>query len=359
MRWRPGWSSAYARFDEGARASFIEARRLYDDGHRLAAREALQSLQVEDPDNLEVGAWLQDVESELLEGGLDLFAGRHSLSVETPEDVLRLVYAEDKDRSPTVSSLILAARAETDVIAAENLLDKALELDPTCAWAHYARSHILLLDRTRIDRWGLARAALDRALELNPGHLRARRLESWMLSQEGSSDAAEKSLGRWLDVALEDPRVHRREEVGALLDLALLFLLGGDDGRAERILDDLEGEEIERSRRLALLAVARQEGGDSLGALEATLRAQGAGRGEVLPLVQEAMIQELFLGDSETAEERWRAVAELADESTEIADLVRGLRARVRIERVEEERRLREALEAAETGRTATGADLP
>ncbi|QDV07795.1 hypothetical protein Poly30_33280 [Planctomycetes bacterium Poly30] len=258
--------------------------------------------------------------------------------------MLRRVYAARNDTESTVISFVLAARAETDVIAAETLLGKALELDPTCAWAHYGRSHVLLMDRSRADRWGQAGDALERALQLDPGHLRARRLEAWMQAEEGSRDGAAKNLLRWIELTEDDPRVSVRDAIEARLDLALLFLLAGEDGRAERLLEDLEGEETGRARRLTLLAVARQEAGNELGALEAALRGQGAEREAALPLMQEALLHELFLGDPEAAEARWRAVADLGSGSTNIADLVRSLRARVRLERVE-----RKALDAAAT----------
>ena len=98
-------------------------------------------------------------------------------------------------------------------------------------------------------------------------------------------------------------------------------------------VEDLEGEPEGRARRWMLLTVARQEGGDLLGALDATLRAQGASAGEVLPLVQEALLSEVFLDRPEVATARWQEVAELAGDGPTIGDLVEGLRARVRMER--------------------------
>ncbi|MFT5731677.1 MAG: hypothetical protein ACJAZN_002545 [Planctomycetota bacterium] len=335
VRWRSGWSSAYSRFSDEARDRFVHARALLDSGRRMEALTELRGLASSDPDNLEIGAWLQDLEGDLLVDGEDLFAGTHSLAAESAPDVLRRVYSTRKDNEPTVTSFVLAARAETDVMSVETLLGKALALDPTCAWAHYGRSHVLLMDRTRPDRWGQAGDALERALLLDPGHLRARRLEAWMRAEEGSRDKAARNLQRWIELTVDDPRVSIEDAVQARIDLALLFLLDGDDGRAERLLQDLEGQEIGRARRLTLLAVARQEAGDELGALDAALRAQGAERGAALPLMQEALLHELFLGDPKTAEARWRAVAELADGTKQIADLVRGLRARVRLERID------------------------
>ena len=333
VRWRSSWTSAYSRFLGDTPEEFTKARGLYDLGLRLEARRALSELALRGPDNLEIGAWLQDLEAELLEDGHDVFVDTLSLTEASGPDVLRRVYAARKDREPNVTSFVLAARAETDVLAAEILLDRALELDPTCAWAHYGRSHVLLTDRSRIDRWGQAGDALSKALQFDPSHLRARRLEAWMQAEEGSLDSATINLIRWIEIADGDPRVTRSDAVEARLDLALLFLLDGEDRRAERLLDDLEGEDLGRPRRLTLLTVARQEAGNELGALDAALRAQGSGGAAALPLVQEALLQELFLGNPEAAEERWRAVADLADNTTQISDLVRGLRARIRLER--------------------------
>ena len=339
--WVAGWESPYATFDPAERAEFTAARGLLDDGRRLEGLRALRALTAGDPGNLELACWAQDVESELLSDGAaasQVFPEASSSLGEAAAggavaDTLRLVYATRSEASPTVEVLILAARAETDGLAAESLLRRALELDPVCSWAHYGLSHVLLEKRSQPDRWSLARGALERALELEPGHLRARRLEAWMLAEEGSRDLAESQLRRWLEEADGDPRVSHVEMIEARLDLALLLLLRGEDGRAARLLEDLEGEPVGRARRWMLLTVARQEGGDVLGALDATLRAQGAAAGEVLPLVQEALLSEVFLDRPEAASALWQEVADLAQDGATISDLVQGLRARVRMER--------------------------
>jgi len=308
-----------------------------ESGQRMEALGILRELQSQSPDNLETGAWLQDLEAELLGDGVDVLVGPglggHSLAAHAAPDVLRLAYAERADIEPTVASFVLAARAETDVIAALNLLGKAIELDPTCAWAHYGRSHVLLQDRTRADRWGLAREALSKALQFDFGHLRARRLEAWMAAEEGSRTTAEAQLARWIEVATGDPRVAQAELSDARQDLALLLLLKGEDSRARRMLEDLEGDPTHRQRRLMLLTVALQEGGSELAALEAAIGAQGADRAAAaLPLVQEALLLEFFLGRPDEAMERWKDVADLSENTTSLGDLIQGLRARVRLE---------------------------
>jgi len=340
--WEASWGAPYATFAADEQVEFAGARAMLDGGQRLSALAALRDLAATDEGNLELASWVQDVESDLLQDGVpagELFpalrAGERLAASRdlAPEDALRLVYADRAEQSPTVQALILAARVETDGLAAESLLRRALELDPVCSWAHYGLAHVLLEERSQPDRWSLARASLQRALEIEPGNLRARRLEAWMLAEEGSRDVAETQLRRWLEEAAGDPRVSEGEQVEAQLDLALLLLLRGEDRRAARLLEDLEGEPKGRARRWMLLTVARQEGGDLLGALDATLRAQGAAAGEVLPLVQEALLSEAFLDRPEQASALWEEVAALAGDGTSITDLVQGLRARVRMER--------------------------
>ncbi len=340
--WEASWDAPYASFAPDEQADFAGARALLEAGQRPSALAAFRALAAADGGNLELACWVQDVESGLLQDGVpagELFpalASGEGLAANrdlAPEDALRRVYADRAEESPTVQALILAARVETDGLAAESLLRKALELDPVCSWAHYGLSHVLLEKRSQADRWSLARASLQRALEIEPGNLRARRLEAWMLAEEGSRDIAETQLRRWLEEAAGDPRVSAAERVEGKLDLALLLLLRGEDRRAARLLEDMEGEPTGRARRWMLLTVARQEGGDLLGALDATLRAQGAASGEVLPLVQEALLSEAFLDRPEQASALWEEVAELAGDGTSITDLVQGLRARVRMER--------------------------
>ncbi|MEC8510984.1 MAG: tetratricopeptide repeat protein [Planctomycetota bacterium] len=333
-RWSTSWDAPYASFDADARSALVAARGLADEGRRADALALLVEVTDRDPGNIEVAALVQDLEEALLLDGVDLFAPEHSLADITPDVALRLEYAARAAAEPTVVTEVLRARAETDLRAAATQLERAIDLDPTCAWAHYGLSHVLLGDRSRVDRWSGARQALARALELDPGHVRARRLEAWMAAQEGSRADAEALLVRWIEEVEDDPRVGEAERVEARLDLALLLLLRGEDRRALRLLEDLEGARDDRARRLMLLTVARQEGGDALGALDAALRAQGAGQeGEALPLVQEALVLELFLERPDEAEERWQEVARLGEGAANLADLIQGLRARVRLER--------------------------
>ena len=142
---------------------------------RADALAVLAGIRDRDPGNIEVAVLAQDLESALLLDGVDLFGPDHSLAEFAPDVVLRLAYAARAAAEPTVVTEVLRARAETDLRAAATQLERAIELDPTCAWAHYGLSHVLLGDRSRVDRWSGARQSLARALELDPGHVRARR----------------------------------------------------------------------------------------------------------------------------------------------------------------------------------------
>jgi hypothetical protein len=155
---------------------------------------------------------------------------------------------------------------------------------------------------------------------------------------QSRASCARAALDAWLAAAEDDPRVPAELRVEAELDRVLLLLLAGRPERAARQLAELEGTDIGRTRRLALLAVAEQERGELERALQAIRTAEVADRGSVLPLVQRALLLERFQDDPEGAEELWRAIAE-RDSGSDIADLVQTMRARVRLERREASQR--------------------
>ncbi|MEZ6018261.1 MAG: hypothetical protein R3F49_24400 [Planctomycetota bacterium] len=379
------WDQRGGTFGPKARIAFAAARAQIAAGDLDGARRELEALCLEDPGNIEAGAWLQDVELDLLavmargarvidtsrpvRRPSDGAAGpssaladprapsagppsgsptRPSLATPSepppetrvercarasdPSDALRREYEDRARAAPSASNWVLAARLAATPEAALQALDTALSLDPRCAWAHYARAHALIRSEGLADRWSLARAALDAARELEPGFLRARRLRAWMLAEEGQRQPALAALDAWLVASEDDPRVPHAQRVDGLLDHALLLLL---DGRAERARDaliELEGEPIGRGRRLALLAVAEQERDELERSLAAIRRAEGAEPGSVLPLVQRALLLERFQDDPAGAEELWRAIAE-RESASDLADLVQTMRARVRLER--------------------------
>ncbi len=329
--WSASWRAPYGTFDRDQRATFREARTDLDAGRIERAWVTLSALAAAEVDNLELGVWLQEVERMLVESGSDSDPELAALAAEFPPgEVLRRRYAERARQTPSVAGFVLAARVESDAIAAQTLLERALELDPNCAWAHYGRAHALLRQTYRVDRWRMAREALSRALASDPAHLRARRLDAWMLAQEGYAGAAAVALENWLDQTQGDPRVTPEERLSAQLDLALAWIQRGNPREARELLVDLEGTLHERPRRLAILTVAHHELGDAAASLDCARRAEDAEPGALLPVIQQAL---LYRPDSEAAQARWDRVAEVAADGGDLATMLRGLRARVELER--------------------------
>lgn len=312
------------------------------------AHALLSLLAKENPENILIGSWLQEVELELMAGGTPADPELAELArEEEPAEALRRRYAQRSMDSPSVARFVLAARLETDVFASKHLLERALDLDPDCAWAHYAMAHALLRDKSEEDRWRQARESLDLALANDAGHLGARRLEAWMLVQEGAIREARFAVEAWLEATENDARVASSERIEVELDLALIEVLDGDASDARKRLAQLEGSSVGRARRLSILAASDQAMGDLLGALDAARRAEGATDEGVLPLVQQALLYEYYLGDLESAEAKWEEVIERARGTDDLSTLLQGLRAQVMLERAEA-RRAEEAGAAAE-----------
>ncbi|MDF1836580.1 MAG: tetratricopeptide repeat protein [Planctomycetota bacterium] len=333
------------------RLEFGRARQQMKAGEWLGAQARLQSLIEAYPDELDLGFALQDVEKQLLAQGAlpqmqeglsaPSIAGAPGPDQATSRQldsasVLKFWYARRAAQSPSIPSLLLAARVETDPAKALNWLDRALDLDPTSAWAHYGRAYILLKQRDQY-RWRNSREALARALALDPSHVLARRMEAWMLAQEGDTGKAAIALERWLIATEFDPRVGHESRVEARLDLARVWLTIGKVDPALRELRSMEGEGFDRERRLLLLAVALTEKGDAEGALSVVRQAgliPGVG---VLPWVQEALLLEHWFEDGSSALVLWKQILEEAGESSDPAVLLQSFRARVVVERSERE----------------------
>lgn len=330
VAWKPTWEGKFAELPLTERPEFERARMDYESGRLQEAQERLVALSEVHPDQLDVGVLLQDVELGLFASGA---GGGGAFSAADPDAALAARYSELALSQISVSSLVLAARAATDLLVRKGYLERAIEHNPSCAWAHYGLARTLLQQRDQY-RWREARDALDQALSVNPGHLGARRLEAWMLSQEGAVPQASKALEHWLRVTESDPRVSVAERTRARIDLAQIWILAGHPDAARKELVALVGNPVDRSRRLAVLAVAEEEGGNIAAALDAARRAQRAEGGSLLSLVQEALLQQYWTLDLEAAENAWAAVAEASSGSADLGDLLQGFRARVAIERL-------------------------
>ena len=220
------WRPPYGYLPIPDRLEFERARKALEQEDWAQAERRLVALVEVHPDQLDLGFALQDLRRAQLEEGLftpdweatpvpigpgEVGTLQASLSW---EQQLALHYSSRLQAAPSVSNLVLAARAQADPAQALVWLDQALALDPSCAWAHYGRAHALLGLRDQY-RWGNAREALDQALTLDPSHLHARRMEAWMLAQEGVAEPASIALERWLIATEFDPRVEHESRVQA------------------------------------------------------------------------------------------------------------------------------------------------
>ncbi|MFT7678470.1 MAG: tetratricopeptide (TPR) repeat protein [Planctomycetota bacterium] len=338
LEWKSSWEGKFAELPLSERPEFERAREDFESGRLEQAEERLRVLTEAYPDQLDLGVLLQEVELGLFASGSGDGGARAAAD---PDAALAARYSELALSQVSVASLVLAARAATDPLLRKGYLERAIEHNPSCAWAHYGLARSLLQQRNQY-RWREAREALDQALSADSGHLGARRLEAWMLSQEGAVPQASKALEHWLRVTESDPRVSVAERTRARIDLAQIWIMAGHPEAAREELVALEGDPVDRSRRLAVLAVAEQEGGQIAAALDAARRAQRADGDSLLSLVQEALIQQYWTLDLEGAETTWNAVVEASGVSSELGDLLQGFRAKVAVER------LRKAAESGE-----------
>jgi predicted Zn-dependent protease len=254
-------------------------------------------------------------------------------------DELRQRYRRAAEEKPTVAHLVLAARLESDEPAAVLLLDRAQAIDPRCAWIHYARAWFA----ARANRWPDVKAEIASAKEADPGHMPTRWLDAWMLSRGGDLHEAIPALEAWLDKARGDTRLDPRMVREAELDLALLSILDGDPKRARDILEQLRDTEVDPGRKWGALAPTEQALDREREALAAAQRAEQLDPGEILPVVQQAILYESWLGDADAAEAAWTRALALARSSSDLGALLERVRARVHVERLRGEREKKNA----------------
>lgn len=327
----PDSRSPYDALDDLATRELREARARLDAGRIEEARIALRALEERHPQSIVIGAWLQEVELAASDAG----------NPTTPDagaaralNELRERYAQRAENDPSAANFVLAARLETDETRAEALLARAEALDPRCAWVPYARAFLA----AKRGAWEEARKQAERAEELDPGHLHARWLSSWMLARGGRVREAITAFETWTERARGDVRIDERLLLEAELDLAVLRVLDGDARRASQLLDELEQRAASDSgamsaRERMVEAATREALGDPKGALDAAKAAEELAPGELLPVVQQALLAELWLNDPAAAEAAWTRVLALARGSGELSTMLERVRARVRLER--------------------------
>ena len=319
--------------------AFREARALLAAGEVHGARAAFQRLFDAAPDNVLVGVWLQEA---------DLAATRAELSDEARAEIdLARRFAAEAEAHPTVTNWILAARLARDEAQRTRYLDQAEALDPQCAWVHYARAFVA----ARAFDWPVARARIARAKEADPGHLWTWWLEAWIATRTSSLDESASLLAGFVARAADDPRVDPRLLADSRLDLALVWTLRGDTREARDLIARIDPRDVDASRRLAALSSIEQALGELTTALAAAQDAARLAPDDILPIVQQALLYDEWLGDAERAEAAWKLVLERARTSSQVTSVLERTRAGIRLERFQARRAARAGADADATTR--------
>ncbi len=350
----PESKSRFDAFTLEDRELFDDARRDMQSGRDGAAREALAALNARLPDQLVVGVWLQEVELALAIPAAESGARERAppaVDSSATHEALRERYRRTAEAEPTVANFVLAARLEPDAPAAMLLLDRAEELDADCAWIHYGRAFLA----ARTSDWAQVRVWIARAHEADPGHLPTRWLEAWMLAQGGNVSDAIAALEVWLARARGDLRLDARLVRGAELDLAILSVLDGDPGRARQLLEEFGTGGTDPGRALAVAASTEQALGEFEPSLAAAQRAEAVSPGEILPVVQQAMLYDNWLDDPVAAEAAWTRVLAMSRASPDLSTLLERMRARIRLERFQAQREKARAKPISWTARSREG----
>jgi len=363
---RQHWSPSVSGPGNEDGIRFRGACSAFERGEVEEARTVLAALAQRHPDDVAVGVWLQEAQIAL--AGLSLETSSSETSSQeaaspgasSAEDVagpdplepLRARYRAAAEADPTPARLVLAARLEPDLSTAADLLDRALDREPGCAWAHYGKAFLAMRSKS----WHAAREAIARALEADPGHLRTRRLQAVMLARGGAIDQAVAALEAWIEYAGTDPTIERSLLAKTQLDLALLLVVSGEPERGRRVLEGVHSSGLEAGRRYATLAACEQALSQWRSALEAAERAEELAPGDPLSIVQQALLHEYWLDDPEAASAAWERVLEASGDEASLAALLQRTRARVRVER-NERARARDATAADRTGDDRTGDD--
>lgn len=333
LRTIPETHSVYDDLPAAALRRLATARDDLERDRADSARHELAALAAEFPENIPVGIWLQEAEIALASPRA---GGGPGVAGDGVPDVLRERYRKraEEERGAvgarSVASLVLAARVEPDPLAAQVLLDRGEKLDPRCAWCSYGRAFLA----ARAGDWAEVRTRIARAKGADPGHMPTLWLETWMLSRSGNLSEAIVSLDTWVEAAQADPRIDPRLVSEARLDRALLAVLDGDPKDAREILGEIESDErIDPARHALIEAGAEQEIGEPGAALAAAQEAQRLRPNDLDPIIQQALLHEMWLDDPFAAEADWTRALALAQADPALGSLLERARARVRLER--------------------------
>jgi tetratricopeptide (TPR) repeat protein len=313
----PDTTSRFDALAEPEIAPFAAARARFDAGEIAAARAAFERLSKQDPENVIVGAWLQECEIGL------------AASESTTTRAIAERWAAAARLHPSAASLVLAARVDPDPKSAAALLEKAETLDKSCAWVFYGRAFLA----AQAGDYAEARKWVARSVQADPGHLWTRWLEAWILARSGTVEEGIAALLAWLDRARDDARVESRLVHEADLDLALLWVLDDEPDKARKALESVDVLKVDAVRRLEAAACVEQALHDVKRALAAAEAAGRVAPGELLPALQVAILHDEWLDDPVAAEADWTRVLKMARASSELSAVLQRTRASVRLER--------------------------
>jgi tetratricopeptide (TPR) repeat protein len=224
---------------------------------------------------------------------------------------------------------VLAARVAPTREEAAALIDSAGALDPTCAWVPYAKGWLA----ARASEWAAAREEIARAKAADPGHLWTYWLEAWMTTRTGAIAEAAADLEVFLDRARDDPRIDPHIVSESQLDLALLWTLQGEAKDARKLIDRIDPSSVGAARRLLALASVNQALEKLAPALAAAEEAEKVAPGQVMPVLQQALLYDDWLDEPEKAGAAWKRVLDMARSSSELSAVLERTRAGVRLER--------------------------
>lgn len=322
-------SRPYSGISPAGRAELRRAVGELELGRVRAAEARLERVRAEAPTDLIVAIWWQEVRLAAEEQRA-LDAGRSLEGASAPRARLRREARRSAEARPGAAAYFLAARLEDDPRSARLLLERALEIDPRMAWAHYGLAHVA----AREGDWSGVRAGLEQTFELQPGHLPALRLFAWSQAVGGDIELAIDAYEAWLEAADEDLLATRATRDAARVDLALALASSGRPERALEWLDELEDPTREPGRVNSARAAALEATGDASGARRAAAEARRLAPRELLPAVQEALLLELWFDDAPGAREAWREVLELSGGSADLAAGLQRFRAQVHLQRL-------------------------
>jgi len=320
-----------SRYDALAPLSLAEfelARESFVAGDVHAALPAFEHLFGRLSNNILVGIWLQESElaALLAASGADRADAAASL-----RDAFSARWAQIAAEKPTVANLVLAARVAPTPQESARLLAAAEALDPACAWIPYARAWMA----AQASDWSAAREGIARAKAIDPGHVWTYWLEAWMTTRSGAVGDAASALLAFVERAGEDARVQPRLLAESQLDLAMVWTLLDEPDRAHELVLAVDPRWVDAARRLLALAAIEQALENLAPALAAAEAAEEVVPGDVLPVLQQALLYDEWLADPVRAEAAWRRVLEMARSSTELTAVLERTRAGVRIERFE------------------------